>query len=124
MDTLRVLLVDDQPSILMLVRALLEHTLPAVDVRTAGSAQDALAILCRESYDVVLSDVSMPGGTGFFLLAEARRRWPSLRVVLMSGAPVAGEAQAAGADAFLSKPFTAEQVHAALSLLPAGCAPL
>lgn len=121
MATLRVLLVDDQPSILMLVQTLLEHMLPAIDVRTAESAQDALSILRQESCDVVLSDVSMPGESGFFLLEEAKRQWPGLRVVLMSGAPMASEAHAAGADAFLSKPFTVEQIYATLRALTREC---
>lgn len=117
MATFRVLLVDDQPSILMLVQALLQQTLPAIDVRTAESAQDALAILRQEPCDLVLSDVSMPGESGFFLLAEAKRQWPELRVALMSGAPMAHEAHSAGADAFLPKPFTLEQIHATFRVL-------
>ena len=125
MATLRVLLVDDQPSILMLVQALLRQTLPAIDVRTAESAQGALAVLRQEPCDVVLSDVSMPGESGFFLLEEAKRQWPGLRVALMSGAPVAQEARVAGADAFLSKPFTLEQIHATLRVLTSeGTSPL
>lgn len=115
MPNLRVLLIDDQPSILMLVQALLERTLPGVHVITAESAAEALHVLKEEPCDVVLSDVSMPGEDGFFVLKEVRRQWPALPVVLMSGTPLEHEAHAAGANGFLLKPFHVGQFHATLA---------
>ena len=115
MPNLRVLLIDDQPSILMLVQALLERMVPGVQVMTAESAAEALVVLQGAPYDVVLSDISMPGQDGFFVLKEVKRQWPALPVVLMSGTPLAQEAHAAGANGFLLKPFNVGQFHAALS---------
>lgn len=79
MPTLRVLLVDDQSSILMLVQVMLERALPGVRVRTAKSATDALYALQQEPSDVVLSDVSMPGEDGFFRpqADQTSMAWPS-----------------------------------------------
>jgi DNA-binding NtrC family response regulator len=119
MPTVRVLLIDDQLSILMLVQVLLERTLPGVRVITAKSATDGLHVLQQESCDVVLSDVSMPGEDGFFLLKQIKRQWPGLPVVLMSGTPLADEAKLAGADGFLLKPFNLDQFHATLTAVMA-----
>jgi DNA-binding NtrC family response regulator len=119
MPTVRVLLIDDQLSILMLVQVLLERTLPGVRVITAKSATDGLHVLQQKSCDVVLSDVSMPGEDGFFLLKQIKRQWPGLPVVLMSGTPLADEAKLAGADGFLLKPFNLDQFHATLTAVMA-----
>jgi DNA-binding NtrC family response regulator len=119
MSNLRVLLIDDQPSILMLVQALLERTIPGVHVITAESAADALHLLQEEPCDIVLSDVSMPGEDGFFVLKQVKRQWPGLPVVLMSGAPLSYEAHTAGANGFLLKPFSLDQFHATLTAVTA-----
>lgn len=117
MPTLRVLLIDDQPSILMLVQVMLERALPGVRVMTTKSATDALYVLQQEPCDVVLSDVSMPGEDGFFVLKQIKHQWPGLPVVLMSGSPLAHEAALAGADGFLLKPFNLDQFHTALTAM-------
>jgi CheY-like chemotaxis protein len=119
MPNLRVLLIDDQPSILMLVQALLERTLPGVHVITAESAAEAMQRLQEQPCDVVLSDVSMPGEDGFFVLKQVKQQWPGLPVVLMSGSPLAHEAHAAGANGFLLKPFNVAQFHATLTAVTA-----
>lgn len=119
MSTLRVLLIDDQPHLLMLVQVMLERILPGVRVITAKSATDALCLLQQEPCDVVLSDVSMPGQDGFYVLKQVRHQWPGLPVVLMSGTPLAHEAEVAGADGFLLKPFHLDQFYATLTAVTA-----
>lgn len=68
---------------------------------------------------MVLSDVNMPDEDGFFVLKQVKRQWPGLPVVLMSGALLAHEAQAAGADGFLVKPFNRDQFYATLTAVTA-----
>lgn len=109
MPILRVLIIDDQPSILMLVQALFERTFGGVQVFTSGSAADGLRLLEQQPFDLVLSDVSMPGGDGFSVLEGAKRRWPKLPVILMSGTMLTKEAESKGADAFLLKPFNLQE---------------
>jgi DNA-binding NtrC family response regulator len=84
---------------------------------TASSGQHALSVLHTATVDIVLSDVSMPDGDGFFLLAEVQRRWPSLPVVLMSGEPVEARAVEAGAKAFFSKPLDPHRLIETLTAL-------
>lgn len=119
MPARRIVLIDDQPSILILVQAMLERTLPSVRVLTAKSATDGLYLVQQEPCDMVLSDISMPGEDGFFVLTQVKRRWPDLPVVLMSGSPLAHEAELAGADGFLLKPFNFNQFHAMLTAMAA-----
>jgi DNA-binding NtrC family response regulator len=119
MPTQRVLLIDDQPSIVMLLEVLLQRALPGAEVVTANSASQALAILDHQPCDLVLSDVNMPGQDGFYVLNEVKRRWPSLPVVLMSGTSLAREASAAGAYGFILKPFTFQQFEATVTAVTA-----
>lgn len=117
MAILRVLLVDDNATVLTVLEELLRRNVPSIIVMTASSGQHALSVLHTATVDIVLSDVSMPDGDGFFLLAEVQRRWPSLPVVLMSGEPVEARAVEAGAKAFFSKPLDPHRLIETLTAL-------
>src|SRR5687767_15124238 len=77
----RVLLVDDEPDNLELLRAVLDED---HEVHTAASGAQALAMLERvDGFALVVSDQRMPGMTGIELLSEIARRWPqTVRMVL------------------------------------------
>ncbi len=81
--SLRVLIVDDDPLVLMGTADLVEDL--GHQVRQAPSAADALALLESEDFDVVLSDQAMPGMTGVELAEEIARRQPDLPVILTTG---------------------------------------
>lgn len=82
-STWSVLCVDDEPNIL----SALKRALRAEDCRVlqAGGGAEALEILERESIDVVLSDMRMPGMDGAALLAQVRNRWPETARILLTG---------------------------------------
>jgi CheY-like chemotaxis protein len=67
---LRVLMVDDEPDARDLVRAVLEHS--GSIVRTASSVRSALDALHDEVPDVLLSDIGMPGESGYDLIRQVR----------------------------------------------------
>jgi len=117
MATLRVLLVDDNATVLTVLEELLRRNIPSIVIMTASSGQAALGVLQTATVDVVLSDVSMPNGDGFFLLEEVQRQWPSLPVVLMSGDPIESRALQAGAKAFFSKPIDPHRLIETLTAL-------
>ena len=97
---------DEEPARLLLIRCL-EQFGYVVDAVVAVPA--ALERLERESYDLVLTDLRMPGLSGLELLAEVQANHPGTRTLLMSGyAKVADAAAAieAGIDSLLLKPFT------------------
>ena len=109
--TPRVLVVDDDKA----VRAAL-----GVNLRKAGyevtlcrSAQEALAALADRPFDLVLTDVAMPGMSGLELLAQLRATWPNVRIVVMTGygsVPDAVATMKAGADDYIIKPISREEL--------------
>ncbi|MFN0246977.1 MAG: ATP-binding protein [Kofleriaceae bacterium] len=102
---LRVLIADDEPSVRTTVRRLLERRGANVEVAVDGS--DAEQKL-DASFGLVILDVSMPGRTGYDVLATARRRYPEMPVLLMSGyTELKRGAGGEEPDGFLEKPFTA-----------------
>ena len=107
----RLLLVEDDVSVAVVALELLEGL--GLGVRAVETAPQALELLKRERFDMMLSDVVMPGGmTGIELARMCGRDYPDMRVVLTSG--YAGEdVDAALADApwpFLRKPYSGEQL--------------
>jgi len=107
----RLLLVEDDISVAAVALELLEGL--GLEVRIAETGPQALDLLNRERFDMMLSDVVMPGGmTGIELARTCTRNYPHMRVVLTSG--YAGEdVDAALANApwpFLRKPYSGEQL--------------
>ncbi|SFB57096.1 GAF sensor hybrid histidine kinase [Rhizobium sp. NFR07] len=91
---LRILVVEDEPLILMSTTDMLE-TMGHI-VLEAASAEEALSILEREAVDVLLTDQGLPGMSGAELAVECRRRRPKLGVIFASGA--AGVPSVEGGD--------------------------
>ncbi|WP_259548014.1 PAS domain S-box protein [[Roseibacterium] beibuensis] len=117
----RLLLVEDDPGVASVAQELLEGL--GLEVRAAENAPQALERLHRERFDIMLTDVVMPGGmTGIELARECARTWPNMKIVLTSG--YAGDdVDAALADApwpFVRKPYSGEQLAAVLGDLPPG----
>jgi DNA-binding NtrC family response regulator len=101
----RILVVDDKQNLLGLLARVLgeEH-----EVATAGDGARALSLVATQEFDVVLTDVKMPGAGGFEVLAAVKSRAPDTEVVMMTGyASVqdAVEAMKRGAYDYLQKPF-------------------
>ncbi|OLR94730.1 hypothetical protein BJP25_11120 [Actinokineospora bangkokensis] len=87
------------------------------DARVAASGDEALAEVRRSAPDLVLSDVLMPGLDGFELLAELRgnpatKHIPVILLSARAGEEAAIEGLAAGADDYLVKPFSAQELVA------------
>lgn len=111
-DSPRLLLVDDDPSLLRLLTLRLEGE--GYQVINADSAESALAILAKQSVDVVLSDLRMPGLDGMSLFDEIARRFKGLPVILMTAHGSIPEAVAAtqrGVFGFLTKPLNPAELR-------------
>lgn len=96
----RILVVDDEQE----VREILAETLEdfGYAVLTAASGEEALPVLVRDRrVAMVITDVRMPGMSGLELADEIRRRWPAVKVVLISGYFL----PQAEPKRFLKKPF-------------------
>jgi CheY-like chemotaxis protein len=98
----RLLIVDDDPAIRKSISLLLAEI--GYSVRTAGEGFSALRELREEIPDFLLSDLNMPGMSGFELLRVVRRRFPAIQVIAMSGAFTGDEVPSGvAADAFYQK---------------------
>jgi response regulator RpfG family c-di-GMP phosphodiesterase len=119
---LRILLVDDDPALRVLLRTTFE--VADVDVSEAESAAAAAAQIARQPPDVIVLDVRMPGMDGIEyceqLKADAGTR--EIPVVLLSGSEgeLAAAAKRSGADAYLRKPFSPLELLAVVERLAGG----
>lgn len=125
---LRLLLVDDMEDALGLFAVVLEHEGAQVDTATSGAA--ALELLAHKPYELLISDIGMPGMDGYALLA-ALRRLPGqaqlrarMRTIAVTGYGRAADAQRAqreGFDAHIAKPVDFEALKktiASFGLVP------
>ncbi|MDB4994448.1 MAG: response regulator [Myxococcaceae bacterium] len=113
---MRVLIVDDEASMRVTLAANLE--LEGFEVVEAKNGMEALALLEKEPFDLLLSDIRMPGISGVDLFRAAKKLRPSLPVLLMTAFAVEGlieEAIQEGVYTILPKPFDLEHVVAALT---------
>ncbi len=106
----RVLIVDDELSIRRhLVRGLVRRGYVCRAAESAAAARDQLA---EEPFDILLTDVRMPGESGSELMRHVLQHHPEMAIVLMTGHDdneVAREAIEAGAHGYLLKPFEVRQ---------------
>ena len=105
----RVLVVDDKDTMVMLLSRILS---PEFDVTTAADGTRALGLIASQSFDVVVSDIRMPGADGIAVLREAHRIQPDTEVILMTAfatVQAAVEAMKQGAYDYLQKPFEPDE---------------
>ncbi|MBU8896392.1 sigma-54-dependent Fis family transcriptional regulator [Corallococcus sp. H22C18031201] len=106
----QVMVVDDKENMLKLFSRILGE---AYEVTPAADGTRALALLASREFDVVVTDIQMPGADGFAVLREVKRRAPDTEVVLVTAfasIPKAVEAMREGAYDYLSKPFDPDEV--------------
>jgi DNA-binding NtrC family response regulator len=107
----RILVVDDEPAIVSLLATILREK--GWDVSEAGSGTEGIDRLERGQYDVILTDLVMPGDSGIDLLRAAKEIHPDVEVILMTGyatADTAIEAMRGGAFHYLVKPLKIEEM--------------
>ena len=107
----KILVVDDDDAIRDTLYDLLADEYVC---QTAETAEKALARLAADAYDVVLTDISMPGLSGLELLGHIRQRFADTPVIIISGIGDQEHAQGLiklGAFDFLLKPFKLEDVE-------------
>lgn len=110
----KIIVADDEPTHLDLVAAILERA--GHDVVAVASGRACLDHLGQYAADLVISDVFMPGMDGFQLMAELTNRGIGIPLVAMTGGmrghfePFSAIMTRLGAQAVVTKPFTAEQL--------------
>ena len=104
----RLLLIDDDPSLLIALPDTIRFRLQGCLVDTADTPQEAIRLVNDIAYDAIISDIRMPGMDGVALTLKMREIQPHTPVILISGHGehgLRGKASAAGAYAFLTKPL-------------------
>jgi len=112
MESARVLVVDDERSILQLLHEALSRW--GYQVTTAGTGADALEALKTNVFHVAMTDIRMPDMSGLDLLREIKKLDESVEVVVMTGYPAissAVEALKEGAYDYLSKPLILDEIQ-------------
>lgn len=113
----RILVVDDEKLTLRLVKKILGKE--GYNVVTAKNGEDALEILEDEKFDLLLTDIRMPGIDGMKLLNLFKRKDPDAAAVIFSGhgtIDMAVEAMGVGGNGFIIKPFTPDELIATVSM--------
>jgi CheY-like chemotaxis protein len=113
----RILVVDDDASLRLLFALVLQGA--GYEPTAVASVDRALERLASEHYDVVLTDLVMPGRTGLELLAALKVVAPEVPAVAMTGSDedVRRQARALGARDVLGKPLDADDLVASLAVV-------
>jgi CheY-like chemotaxis protein len=121
----RILVVDDDQQIRFMLRMTLERE--GYELEEAADGKTALALLARQSFDLVITDIIMPGKEGIQVIKEMKRDQPDLKIIAISGGGYVSaskyldSATDFGADLTLNKPLSrADLLKAVYSLLAAG----
>ena len=116
---LKILVADDEEGIRNLVSHWLERD--GYTLHSVPNASEARRYLESHTVDLVITDVVMPDGDGFELIADLRKRHPQAKIVAMSGDGqyIEGEeclnlARGLGAHATVPKPFNRDQLQAGI----------
>ncbi len=110
-----ILIVDDEQAVRRALRKALAHERP--HLAEARSGEEALQLLARHPFDLVLTDIRMREVSGLDLLAEIKNRWPDTAVILLTGyASLESAIQALrqGAHDYLVKPASLHEVRASV----------
>jgi len=99
----RLLFVDDDPQILRSLARIFRSHVTRWELVFAENALIALDLLQRDRFDLVVTDLEMPGMTGAALLAEVKRAFPSTVRILLTGSEI--DPSTVDADCVLAKPF-------------------
>jgi DNA-binding NarL/FixJ family response regulator len=123
-DPTRVLIADDHPLYCDALRAVVPQACPGAEISEAGSQEEVLAVVGRESpFDLVLLDLNLPGATGLSCLAALRAASPAVPIVIVSAVDdprIMQDVIMGGAMAFVPKSAPGKVLINALRVILAG----
>ena len=117
----RILVVDDESYVRELLERVLQRRGHEVDMAADGEA--ALELLATNTYDLVVTDVVMPGIDGFDLLRRVKATYPGVTVIVLTGyarKQSISDFLLYGADEYLSKPFQVPALLEAVAKVSGG----
>ncbi len=117
------LIADDHPVVRQGLRDLLARSYPGLKTGEATNSREAVELLMKQSWDLLLLDINMPGRSGLDVMEEARRLQPKTPVLVLSAyaeEEFAVRAFKLGASGYLNKHCAPDEVVAAVRKLLAG----
>jgi CheY-like chemotaxis protein len=117
----KILVFDDEPSILLMLKKMLEKAGHEVDLALNGS--DGIALFEKNRPDLVITDIIMPQKEGLETILELRKMYPDLKIIAISGGGRIGpdgylpSAKIFGANMIFQKPLVQKEFMQAVSLL-------
>jgi len=121
--SLRVLLTDDHAILRQGLKQIIVEQFSGAKFGEAGDAAQTLALLQKQSWDILVLDINLPGRNGFEVLDEVRRNFPLLPVLVLSSTPedqLGLRVIKAGAAGYLNKQTAPEQLVEAVQSILAG----
>ena len=118
---MNILLIDDDEWIRDAMRIFFETE--GCKITALETAEEALEMIHRQNYDIVICDYKLPGMNGLDFFKEALQAQPEALTVLITAyktTSLVSEAKKIGVHAFIAKPFTSETIEVSLSHLIAG----
>ena len=105
----KILIVDDEPSIIVPVQFLMEQN--GYDVMVAFSGEEAMEIITEKKVDLILLDIMLPVIDGFEVCQRVREnpQWNKIKIILLTALGSDANVEkglALGADAYITKPFS------------------
>jgi two-component system response regulator AtoC len=110
-----ILIVDDEESVAFFLKENLAAVDTGYEVEMACSGEEALSRMAIQSFDLVITDLRMPGIGGLALMEQVQSRYPHTRLILMTAygdAEIEATAYRLGACHYITKPFTIEKLTA------------
>jgi len=117
----RILIIDDEPDILMMLKKMLERAGFEVDLAVNG--ESGMQLFISQSADLVITDIIMPEKEGLEIIREMKQLKPDLKIIAISGGgrlsadSYLGTAKMFGADRVFQKPFRQAELIAAVTEL-------
>jgi two-component system, NarL family, invasion response regulator UvrY len=120
---IRIIIADDHAVVRRGIIQILLESFPNAEIVEVMDAESLLKKIFKESWDLVISDISMPGASGLDVLHQIKQQYPKLPILILSMYSedlYAIRALKAGAAGFLNKDFVPEQLVAAVTRLLSG----
>jgi DNA-binding response OmpR family regulator len=117
----KILVIDDEPSILIMIKKMLEREGHLVD--TAANGRVGTELFEKNNHDLIITDIIMPQKEGLEIILELRKKHPKLKIVAISGGGRIGpegylpSAKLFGADMVFQKPLIKNEFVEAISKL-------
>jgi DNA-binding NtrC family response regulator len=113
MDKISLLIVDDEMVVQRSCIDIFAEKSKRYEICTVSSGDEAEALLARKRFDIILTDLKMPGLAGTELIARIKAKYPDTAIIVITGfstVQTAVEVMKQGAVDFIPKPFTPDEI--------------